>query len=287
MGKCARAEIGLAFFSPSGRFQAKVSGESSGNVLLRKEQYRRSEHLQSSCHMARQFLLGKVYNSRTVLERVTRDHALRVDVQAIRHVSGLLGRTLSDIQGSDDLGQLRGLEGEAAARYFSVLDHLVLQNKEAFAFKGRSRRPPLDRFNALLSFLYTLLSGQCAHALEGVGVDSYVGFLHRDRAGRKSLALDLMEELRPILADRLALTLINNREIRPEHFDMQESGAVFLSEAGRKIVLSAWQQRKKEMLTHPFLDEKLAWGLVPHIQALLLARHLRGDLDEYPPFLWK
>ena len=287
MGKCARAGIGLAFFSPSGRFLARTLGESRGNVLLRKEQYRRSDNQVASCQISKHFLLGKIYNSRGVLERATRDHPLRIDIQAVRQVSSVLAQSLNDIAVGGNLDYLRGVEGQAAAQYFSVLDQLVLQNKEDFAFKGRSRRPPLDRFNALLSFLYTLLASQCAWALEGVGLDSYVGFLHRDRAGRRSLALDLMEELRPILADRLALTMINNREIRSEHFEMQESRAVLLNDSGRKVVLAAWQERKRETLTHPFLEEKMAWGLVPHLQALLLARYLRGDTDDYPPFLWK
>ena len=287
MGKCAKDGIGLAFFTPTGRFLARTCGESQGNVLLRKEQYRRSDDLRASCRIAKQFVLGKVYNSRWVLERATRDHPLRIDVQAVKHVSDLLDRTLSDVAACDDLERLRGLEGEGAARYFGVLDQLLLQNKGEFAFAGRSRRPPLDRFNALLSFIYTLLANQCAAALEGVGLDSYVGFLHRDRAGRSSLALDLMEEFRSILGDRLALTLINNRAVRPEHFELRENGAVLLNEDGRKAVLTAWQERKREVITHPFLEEKLAWGLVPHVQALLLARYLRGDIDEYPPFLWK
>ena len=287
MGKCVKDGIGLAFFTPNGRFLARTCGESRGNVLLRKEQYRRSDNQDASCYIAKQFLLGKIYNSRWVLERATRDHALRLDVQAVKHVSDYLAQTLNGITECDNLEQLRGLEGEAAARYFGVLDNLVLQNKSSFAFAGRSRRPPLDRLNALLSFIYTLLAAQCAWALEGVGLDSYVGFLHRDRAGRRSLALDLMEELRPILGDRLAITLINNRELQPKHFEQRENGAVLLNDNGRKIVLAAWQERKKDLLTHPFLEEKLPWGMVPYIQALLLARYLRGDLDSYPPFLWK
>ena len=287
MGKCAREKIGLAFFNPSGRFLARTCGESHGNVLLRKEQYRCSDAPDASARIAKEFLTGKVYNSRNVLERALRDHALRIDVEAVESASAHLARGLSDIRECDDLQRLRGLEGEATARYFGVLEELVLQNREEFRFIGRSRRPPLDPFNALLSFIYSLLATMCASALEGVGLDSYVGFMHRDRAGRKSLALDLMEELRPILGDRLALNLINNREIAPKHFEKSENGAVMLGDSGRKVVLSAWQERKKETITHPFLDEKIAWGLVPHAQALLLARFLRGDLDTYPPFLWK
>ena len=287
MGKCARDRIGLAFFTPYGRFLARTCGESHGNVLLRKEQYRRSDALDFSAKIAKEFLTGKVYNSRSVLERARRDHPLRIDMDAVENASTHLARGIGDIRECDELQRLMGLEGETAARYFGVLDELVLQNRETFGFTTRSRRPPFDPFNALLSFLYTLLANECACALEGVGLDSYVGFLHRDRAGRRSLALDLMEELRPILGDRLALRLINNREITSKHFETSESGAVLLTDSGRKLVLSAWQERKKETVTHPFLEEKIVWGLVAHVQALLLARFLRGDLDTYPPFLWK
>ncbi len=287
MGKCAEDGIGLAFFTPGGRFLARACGESRGNVLLRKEQYRRSDSRADSCKIARNFIAGKVYNGRWVLERATRDHALRIDVDKVKRASGLLADALPNISQCDTLDRLLGLEGESAAQYFDVLDHLILQNKEAFAFKGRSRRPPLDRFNALLSFVYTLLTHQCASALEGVGLDSYVGFMHRDRAGRRSLALDLMEELRPVLGDRLVISLINNRIVQPNHFERQKNGAVWLNPEGRKATLAAWQERKKETLMHPFLEEKISWGLVPHAQALLLARHLRGDIDAYPPFLWK
>lgn len=287
MGKCAKMQIGLTFYLPNGRFLARTCGESNGNVLLRKEQYRRSDDQRTSCQIGRQFIMGKVYNCRWVLERAVRDHAMRMDVEAVKHASGMLQKALASIAICDNLESLRGLEGETAAKYFGVLNQLVLQNQEAFAFTSRSRRPPLDRFNALLSFVYSLLGNQCAAALEGVGLDSYVGFLHRDRAGRASLGLDLMEELRPVLADRLVVTLINNRLIRPENFEKRENGAVLLNADGRKIVLGAWQERKKETIVHPFLEEKIPWGLVPHVQALLLARYLRGDTDGYPPFLWK
>ena len=182
---------------------------------------------------------------------------------------------------------LRGLEGVGAAAYFGVLDHMVLSRKDVFYFHGRSRRPPTDRLNAMLSFAYSLLAHDCASALKCVGLDSYVGFLHRDRPGRTSLALDLMEELRPCSADRFVLTAVNNRMVRPEDFQTQESGAVLLTEEGRRKFLKAWQERKRETLTHPYLGEKMSWGMIPYVQALLLARFLRGDMDAYPPFLWK
>lgn len=287
MGACASRSVALSFLTPRGRFLARSVGETQGNVLLRMEQCRRSDDPVSSCRLAQGFLVGKVYNCRSVLERATRDHGMRVDVDRLKHVSGILASALGDITQCPTSAGLLGLEGECAAQYFGVFSQLVLNQKEAFAFHGRSRRPPLDRINALLSFLYTLLAHDCAAALESVGLDPYVGFLHRARPGRASLALDLMEELRPIMADRLALTLINNRMLHPNDLTEQENGAVLLDDAGRKTVLTAWQERKRDIITHPFLEEKLPWGLVPYVQALLLARHLRGDLDAYPPFLWK
>lgn len=287
MGKCSRMGIGLSFFAPRGQFLTRCWGENNGNVLLRKEQYRRSDNQAESCHIAKQMISGKVYNGRWVLLRGIRDHALRLDVSKVQHSADLLKISLEQIPNCPSLERLRGLEGEAAAIYFGVLDSLILQNRDTFFFRERSRRPPRDAFNALLSFVYSLLANLCASALEGAGLDSYVGFLHRDRPGRASLALDLMEELRPVLGDRFALTLINHRLIRPEHFDFRENGSVLLNDLGRRVLLNAWQERKRETLTHPFLGEKLSWGLVPHIQALLLARYLRGDLDAYPPFLWK
>ena len=212
---------------------------------------------------------------------------MRVDTEKLKKVSGNLKDALTQIRGETDLYTLRGLEGETAKLYFSVLDELILNQKEDFFFTERSRRPPLDRLNALLSFAYTLLANDCAAALESVGLDSYVGFLHRDRPGRKSLALDLMEELRSVMADRFVITLINNRMIKAEHFEVQENGAVLLTENGRRIFLTEYQKKKKEKLTHPYLGEKMVWGLIPYVQSLLLSRYLREDLDEYPVFLWK
>lgn len=287
MGACAQRGIDLSFFTPSGRFLAAVTGESRGNVLLRRQQYRLADNAAASCLIARGFVLGKVYNSRAVLERARRDHPQRVDVAALSRASQALAQALPQINEETDLESLRGLEGTAALQYFSVLDELILQGRELFSFDGRTRRPPRDPVNAMLSFAYTLLARNCASALSAVGLDPYVGFLHRDRPGRTSLALDLMEEQRSVMADRFVLTAINNRVIQPKHFDQQENGACLLTEDGRRAFLTAWQQRKQEVLTHPFLGEKIPWGLLPHVQALLLARTLRGDLDAYPPFLWK
>ena len=212
---------------------------------------------------------------------------MRVDAAKLEGASQALAGLLPAIETQTDLDSLRGLEGEASVRYFHVFDEMVLNQKADFLFDGRNRRPPTDNMNALLSFAYVLLSNDCASALESVGLDSYVGFMHRDRPGRTSLALDLMEELRAPMADRLCITLVNNRVLQDKHFERQESGAVFLGEDGRKLFLSAWQTKKKEEITHPYLKEKMAWGLVPYVQSLLLARCLRGDLDGYPPFLWK
>lgn len=287
MGACARQGIQLTFLTPRGRFLARVCGQEQGNVLLRKEQYRLSDNLEKSCHIARNFIFGKVYNQRWVLERTLRDHRMRVDAAKLESASQALAGLLPAIETQTDLDALRGLEGEASVRYFHVFDEMVLNQKADFLFDGRNRRPPTDNMNALLSFAYVLLSNDCASALESVGLDSYVGFMHRDRPGRTSLALDLMEELRAPMADRLCITLVNNRVLQDKHFERQESGAVFLGEDGRKLFLSAWQNKKKEEITHPYLKEKMAWGLVPYVQSLLLARCLRGDLDGYPPFLWK
>ena len=287
MGECVNRGIGLSFLTPSGRLLARAAGESRGNVLLRKAQYRVSDSEQASCRAARSLIFGKVYNSRWVLERTLRDHALRVNEARLREASAHLQAQLQPLLAAESLDTLRGLEGEASACYFGVWDELILNQREDFRFEGRNRRPPMDRVNAALSMTYTLLTHDCAAALESVGLDAYVGFMHRDRPGRVSLALDLMEELRAPLADRLVLTLINTRALQKQHFRTQSGGAVLLTDEGRKLLLNAWQTRKREEITHPFLKEKLAWGLVPYVQALLLARYLRGDLEGYPPFLWK
>lgn len=287
MGACAQRDIAFSFCTPRGKFLARTCGESNGNVLLRRMQYRVADDPAQSCRIARSMILGKVYNCRWSIDRTRRDHGLRLDTEKLSAAVQTLQELLPLIEQETDLASLRGLEGAGATAYFSVLDEMILNGKETFYFRGRSRRPPLDPFNAMLSFAYSLLAHDCAAALESVGLDSYVGFLHRDRPGRTSLALDLMEELRPCMADRFVLTLINNRMVKPDDFHVQEGGAVFLADAGRRSFLKLWQERKRETLTHPYLGEKLSWGLIPYIQALLLSRYLRGDLDAYPPFLWK
>ncbi len=287
MGKCAREGIDLIFFSPRGRFLARTSGQSRGNVLLRRTQYRAADDPIQSCRIARNFIFGKVSNARHVIDRTRRDHGARIDIEQFQTVSGQMKGLLGQITQEESLDELRGLEGAAAQLYFRVFDDMILSNKSDFSFQGRSRRPPLDIVNAMLSFVYVMLGNECAGALEMVGLDAYVGFLHRDRPGRTSLAQDLMEELRPCMADRFVLTLINDRKITPKQFEKQESGAVLLTQEGRQIIQREWQSRKQTKITHPFLQEKMEWGLVPYVQALLLARYLRGDLDGYPPFLWK
>lgn len=287
MGACASNGVALTFCSPRGRFLARACGESNGNVLLRRTQYRIADDEAKSCLIARNFVFGKVYNSRQSIERTLRDHSMRVDEQELRTASASLKSMLLQISSETSTAALRGAEGACANVYFGVVNNMILSNNDEFKFTVRSRRPPLDRTNALLSFAYSLLGHDCASALESVGLDSYVGFLHRDRPGRTSLALDLMEELRPCFADRFVLTLINNRVIAPDDFYFRESGAVMLTDESRRSFLKQWQQKKQETIIHPYLKVKIQWGLVPHVQALLLARYLRGDLDAYPPFLWK
>ncbi|MBQ4428887.1 MAG: type I-C CRISPR-associated endonuclease Cas1 [Clostridia bacterium] len=287
MGACAQKGIGLCFLTPRGRFLARSVGEAHGNVLLRRRQYRAADDEAECVRIASSMLIGKLYNCRQNLERCIRDHGLRVDGQRLSAASASLKETLPQLRSASTLDMLRGLEGDGARTYFGVFDELILREKENFRFESRNRRPPTDRINALLSFAYMLLSGSCAHALESVGLDSYVGFLHRDRPGRTSLALDLMEELRPYLADRFVLTLINNRTVCGDDFKVHESGAVSIDDDARKNILKAWQERKRDEIVHPYLGEKLPLGLLPFVQAQLLARYLRGDLDEYPPFLMK
>lgn len=287
MGACAQRNIDLTFMSGHGRFLARITGEVKGNVILRKQQYRVSESKEERLKIAKNFVLGKLYNSRWVLERAVRDYPMRIDCERIKTQSRRIAESMKTVRQCGDAPTLLGVEGEAATLYFSVFNQLILQQQEDFVFSGRNRRPPLDYVNALLSFSYSLLAGMCASALEGVGLDSYVGFYHTDRPGRISLALDLMEELRSVMADRFVLTLINRKMVTKNDFIKKENGAVILTDTGRKTVLSAWQTKKQDSINHPFLEEKLEWGMVPHAQSLLLARYLRGDLEEYPPFFWK
>jgi CRISPR-associated protein Cas1 len=290
LGYCAEQGICVSYLSPNGRFLARVEGPVSGNVLLRREQYRRTDDRARCCDVVRNMLLGKLHNQRAVIGRGLRDHGDKLEpdgLDALQHARKRLGRISDKLRDASSLDALRGLEGEAAQCYFGAFDHLIRTSEPGLHFRGRSRRPPLDAVNALLSFLYTLLAHDCRSALETVGLDPAVGFLHRDRPGRPSLALDLMEELRPLLADRLALSLINLKQIGARDFRVMDNGAVVLGEECRKQVLTVFQERKREDLLHPFLEEKVPIGMLAFAQAQLLSRHLRGDLDAYPPFLWK
>lgn len=287
MGKCVQEGINLVFLTPRGRFLARASGESQGNVLLRRTQYRIADDPLQSCRIARNMIFGKLSNARQVLNRMRRDHAMSIDEEKFQNASEQLKAFMTQVLAETTLEELRGLEGAGATIYFRLFDDMILRNKESFFFQTRNRRPPLDNVNALLSFVYTMLGNDCASALETVGLDAYVGFLHRDRPGRTSLAQDLLEELRPCMADRFVLTLINDRIVTLDDFQKQENGAVFLTSDGRRKVQKEWQTKKQQKITHPFLKEKIEWGLVPYVQALLLARCLRDDLEGYPPFLWK
>lgn len=288
LGLCGERGVAVSFLTANGRFLARLQGPTSGNVLLRREQYRRADDEGACTAIVRPLLAAKIANSRTVLLRSLRDRPDHPETPSVRAAAGRLAHHLAALSEEGlPLDVLRGLEGSAARVYFEVFDHLVVQQKEAFYLRERSRRPPRDAMNALLSFLYTLLRHDLEAALETVGLDPAVGFLHRDRPGRPGLALDLMEELRAYLADRLALTLVNLQQIRPSGFTQGESGGVVMDDETRKAVLVAYQKRKQEEIVHPFLGEKITVGLLPHLQAALLARTLRGDLDGYPPFVWK
>lgn len=287
MGACAERNVSLCYLTPQGKFLARVVGKVKGNVLLRKQQYESCTDENRSMEIARNCITGKVYNARWVLERATRDHSMQVDVDRVKKASSQLKDSLDHIRNCQSKDELRGFEGEAAKVYFGVFDELILQQKKDFIFRGRNKRPPIDNVNALLSFVYTLLTNMIVSALETAGLDPYMGYLHTEKPGRVSLALDLIEELRPILADRFVLSLINKKIISKKDFSKKENGAVLLTDDARKRIITEWQNKKKEVLTHPYLKEKVEWGIVPYVQAMLLARYLRGDLDGYPPLLWK
>lgn len=287
MELCAERGVQVSFLTEQGRFMARVSGPVSGNILLRKEQYRRAEEPGKAAKLAAAFVIGKVANCRTVLLRAGRDSKDEASVEAFSKCADYLRNLIDRLRKEADIETVRGKEGEAGHAYFSVFDRLIVAQKGGFCFRERTRRPPLDNVNALLSFVYTLLAHDCVGACEAVGLDPQAGFLHADRPGRPSLALDIMEEFRPFFADRLVLTLINRQQVKADGFKKTESGAVIMTPETKKEVVKAYQERKREELEHPFINEKVAIGLLPYIQARLLARHLRGDLDGYPPFLWK
>ncbi len=287
LGLCGDNNVHISFLTEYGKFLARVHGPVSGNVLLRRAQYRAADDEVVSACIARHIVTGKIANCRNVILRARRDRGDGEDVPTLTRTASRLAGSLDQLANAKALDAVRGIEGEAAKTYFDAFDDLITAQKEDFFFHGRNKRPPMDNVNAMLSFLYTILAHDVGSALEGVGLDPAVGFLHRDRPGRHGLALDLMEELRPYLADRLVLSLINRQQVKGNGFTKSESGGVVMDDQTRKEVLIAWQKRKQEEITHPFIDEKIAIGLLPHVQAMLMARYLRGDLDGYPPFLWK
>jgi CRISPR-associated protein Cas1 len=290
LGYCAEQGVSVAYLSANGRFLARVEGPVAGNVLLRREQYRVSDDLPRAALIVRNVVASKLYNQRAVVSRALRDHGDTLsDVarDAMERTQKRLSIIARRLRTEADVDVLRGLEGEAAQSYFGVFGHLIRVRDPALQFRTRSRRPPLDAVNAILSFLYTLLTHDCRSALEAVGLDPAVGFLHRDRPGRPSLALDLIEEMRPVIADRLALSLVNRRQLNKRDFKTLENGAVTMTDQARKTLLVAYQERKRDEILHPFIDERIPLGMVPFVQAQLLARHLRGDIDAYPAYLWK
>ncbi|MDP3919323.1 MAG: type I-C CRISPR-associated endonuclease Cas1c [Candidatus Omnitrophota bacterium] len=287
LGFCAERDVTVSFLTTYGRFLARVQGPVSGNVLLRREQYRRADNPEACAEITQSVLTGKLANCRTVLQRAMRDHNDKVDGQALSDVSTRISRHLERLPQESSIDTLRGIEGDSAHMYFGVFNHLITAQKDDFIFEERNRRPPMDSVNCLLSFIYTLTMHDIRSALETVGLDPAVGFLHRDRPGRPGLALDLMEEFRPFFADRLVLSLINLRQVQKNGFIKTDTGAVFMTDETRKEVLLAYQNRKQDEITHPFLGEKITIGMLFHIQAMLFARYLRGDLDGYPPFIWR
>jgi CRISPR-associated protein Cas1 len=285
--RCADDGRSLTWLDRRGRFRARLEGQTRGNVLLRRAQHLALSDRDQPWRIARQIVAAKVQNSRQVLLRAARETVIEEDVAALGGAAERLSNILSKLRYLSDLDMVRGSEGEAARTYFGVFGHMVRHDRPNFAPDGRSRRPPRDRTNAVLSFLYAMVRAEVASAIEGVGLDPQVGFLHALRPGRPALALDMMEEFRPILADRLAISLINRRQLKAEHFEDLPGGAVHLNDEGRRAVIVAFQKRKEEQVVHRALKQRVPLGLVPHVQARLLARYLRGDLNDYPPFLYR
>lgn len=284
MRLCSDNGVGLSFLSPNGFFLARISGKVRGNVLLRRTQFRYADDPEMSLDLSRRFIIGKLVNCKTVLNRSLRDHADVIDKEKVKAVEDYLVENINHVYNSPNCDVLRGIEGNCAKFYFQAMNELILKQKDDFFIRDRNRRPPLDNMNALLSFLYTLLAHDVESALETVGLDPYVGFLHTDRPGRASLALDMMEELRSFMADRLALNLVNLRKIKGSGFIKKENGAVFMTDECKKEIINSWQKRKQDQIKHPYLSENVPVGLLPYVQAMLMARYIRGDIDGYPPF---
>jgi len=287
MGLCCERGVTISYMTEHGKFLARVEGPVSGNVLLRRAQYRYAEDCEKSANLARTIVTAKIANCRTALLRSVRDHSDAAGRDKIRLAAEQLAQALDRLRAALPLDTVRGIEGDSAREYFQVFDHLIVAQKEDFFFRSRTRRPPLDNVNSLLSFVYTLLTHDARSALETVGLDPAVGCLHRDRPGRPGLALDLVEEFRPVLADRLVLSLINKRQVQANGFRKSETGAILMDDETRKTVLTAYQERKQETITHPFLGEETTMGMLVYLQARLLSRFLRGDMDAYPPFIWR
>lgn len=285
--KCMEHDIGICYLTPTGRFIARMKSESKGNILLRRKQYRVADQPETSLLISKNIIAAKIYNERWTVERYIRQYGERIDTGHLKEISQKLSDFMKKAYAVKDVDELRGIEGSAQAVYFSGFDDMVLNQKEDFKFEIRSRRPPLNPINAMLSYVYAILSNETASALESCGLDAYAGFMHTDRPGRTSLALDLVEEFRAPIADRFVLSLINTNQVKGSDFLYQDNGSVQMSEDCRKKIIKLWQERKQEKITHPFLNEKVEWGLVPFTQAMLLARYLREDLDGYPPFMWK
>ena len=287
MGKCAEMGILLSFYTPFGKYLCDTGNCTNGNVYLRRTQFRWADDEAKRLSIIKNMIIGKLYNSKYLILHYMRDHQLQVDCEKICLAADRIETYVEAVKAAGGSDSIRGIEGNAAAEYFGVFNELILQNKDIFSFDGRSRRPPTDPVNCLLSFAYSLLTNECSAGLRSVGLDPFVGLMHTDRPGRCSLALDMMEELRSVFADRFVLTLINNRIVNEKSFIYMDNGAVILNDDSRKRFLSEWQARKREEIIHPFLKEKIQWGLVPYVQALLISRFMRGDLDGYPPFLKK
>ncbi|HEY8365332.1 MAG TPA: type I-C CRISPR-associated endonuclease Cas1c [Haloplasmataceae bacterium] len=284
---CTDNKVGVIFLNNYGQFMGRIQGKVNGNVLLRREQYRIADNENQSLNLAKTFIIAKIVNGRKIINRALRDHNDVIDSTLLKYVEENMKNSISKIRECNNANELRGIEGDISKLYFKGINELILKQKEHFYFRERTRRPPTDNFNALLSFAYTLLTNEMVNALETVGLDPYVGFLHTDRPGRVSLALDLIEELRSYMADRFVLSLINLKQINDKHFIVKENGGVILTEDARKIFLSAWQKKKLEKIVHPFIDETIEIGLIPYTQALLLSRFIRKDIEGYPPFFVK
>lgn len=284
MKLCMDNGVSLAFMSPQGRFIGRIQGGTHGNVLLRKKQYALSEDEGIALHLSKLFIAGKIYNSRNILKRFIRDNGMDEEVEL---AAKQLDWSRKNVMATFNIDLLRGEEGRAANVYFGVFDRLILHQKDDFQFNGRFRRPPKDEINAMLSFVYTLIANEVAAALDSVGLDPYVGFMHTLRPGRASLALDMMEEFRAYLGDRLVLSMINRKQVTKKDFIRQGDDGILMTDDCRKELIATWQKRKKEVVEHPFLKEKVPIGLLPYVQAKLFSRYLRDELDDYPVFLMR